>query len=255
MTPDDGLAAAVAALAPPWHGYFVSEVDSTQDEARRLVRVQAAPSGTVIVADVQRAGRGRQGRTWSAPRGSSLLMSVVFRERAATPMPWRWTCTASMALVDAIEAVAPSARPAIKWPNDVMVQDAKVAGILAETSWDGSELIAIVGVGANVTTSQTHLETLDRRATSLSVATGVPIDRAALFTAVVERMRAWSVQPWSRLQAAWSARLWGRGQRLVLQDLGREDEVIVVGVDASGALRVRMMDGTERTTTSAELIA
>lgn len=254
VTLEDGLAAAVVGLAAPWQGVFFADVGSTQDEARGLVREQSAPTGTVVVADHQRAGRGRQGRVWSAPPGSALLMSVIFRERAIEPVPWRWTCTASMALVEAIERVAPTLKPAIKWPNDIMLDDAKVAGILAETSWDGRELIAIVGVGINVGMSAADLAVLDRRATSLAVATGTPVGRAALLEAVLDRMHAWSLRPWPAVQVAWSARLWGRGQRVVLQDLGTQQEVVIVGVSTDGALRVRLADGTERTTTSAELI-
>lgn len=253
MTHDDGLAAAVAALAPPWQGFFFPELGSTQDEARRLVRTHGAPTGTIVVADYQHAGRGRQGRTWTAPPGSALLMSVVFRESTAQPVPWRWTCTASMALIDAIDNLTLAAKPAIKWPNDIMLDDAKVAGILAETSWDGRELVAIVGVGINVRTSESDLAVLDRPATSLAVATAAPVHRPALFTMLVDRMRVWSLQPWPALQAAWSARLWGRGQRVLLQDLGTRQDVVVIGVSSDGGLRVRMADGTERTTISAEL--
>src|SRR5215208_6496412 len=144
-----GLAAAVTQLPPTWRGRYFDVVDSTQDEARAVARA-GAPSQSLLVADYQRAGRGRHARTWLSQPGSGLLVSMVFRETTAEPVPWRWTSLAAVALVEAIECVLPAIRPLIKWPNDVLVHDRKVAGILAESTWEGRELLAIVGVGLNV---------------------------------------------------------------------------------------------------------
>src|SRR5215216_6112744 len=98
----DGLARAVTAFPPGWHGRYFETLNSTQDEARAAARL-GAPSPSVIVADYQRAGRGRQGRAWLAQPGVALLLSVIFRENAAVPAPWRWTTLASVALAEAIE--------------------------------------------------------------------------------------------------------------------------------------------------------
>jgi BirA family biotin operon repressor/biotin-[acetyl-CoA-carboxylase] ligase len=249
----DSLAAALAALPTGWRGQYFEATDSTQDEARAAAGV-GAPSRTIFVADYQRAGRGRQGRSWVSAPGAGLTMSVLFRESGSAPVPWRWTSLASVALVEAIAGLVPGLQPAIKWPNDVLIADRKVAGILAETTWDGQELLVIVGVGVNVDARPAELASIGPMATSLRVAGGQDIDRGQLLLAFVRAMDRWLDKPTAELHATWESRLWGRGQRLRLLDLGRVDEVVVLGVEPDGSLRVRLADGTETRTTTGELI-
>ena len=249
----DGVANAVEALPAGWAGQYFAAVDSTQDEARAAAR-QGAPSRSIVVADFQRAGRGRQGRVWLAEPGDALLMSVLFRDSTPAPAPLRWTSLAAVALVEAIDEVAPGLHPAIKWPNDVLLGDRKVADILAETTWDGQELVAIVGVGLNVNTSPADMQPLQRAVTSLRAASGQRVNRTHLLHAFVRHMDTWLEQTSAVLSTAWQAHLWGRGQRLRLVDLDLDDLVVVLGVDPDGALRVRLPDGTVHRTTTAELI-
>jgi BirA family biotin operon repressor/biotin-[acetyl-CoA-carboxylase] ligase len=244
------LRAAITCLAPPWHGVYFDAVNSTQDEARRAARAGALTNG-VFVADYQRAGRGRLGRTWLSQPGAGLLLSLLFRELTPTaPKPLRWTSLAAVSLADAIEAIAPNVQPAIKWPNDVLIDGRKVAGVLAETSWDGRELVAIVGVGVNVKPSADTAFA----AISVSDAAGGSIDRAGLFSAFITQLDRWQRQPSEALRAKWQARLWGRGQQLRLADLGREEVVTVLGVTPDGSLRVRLANGAEHVTSTGELI-
>jgi BirA family biotin operon repressor/biotin-[acetyl-CoA-carboxylase] ligase len=251
MAPDS-LAVAVTALSAPWHGHYFEEVESTQDEARAAAGA-GAPNRSVFVANYQRAGRGRQNRSWVAAPGSALLLSLLFREAAANPMPWRWTSLASVALVGAIRDVAPSCEPEIKWPNDIMLDGRKVAGILAETSWNGDELIAIVGAGVNVNSDAPELA-LAPMATSLRLAGGHCVDRGELLDALIARIDTWLERSREELFAAWHGLLWGRGQRVRLLDLGTEQEVVVLGAAADGSLLVRLPDGNQRRTTTGELI-
>ena len=111
--------------------------DSTNDRARALAAA-GAPHGTLVTAGEQRAGRGRQGRTWSAPPGRALLASLVLREVPAL--------LAIASAVAVAEAVSPDA--AIKWPNDILLAGRKVAGILAEGRHQ--EGWAVLGIGVNV---------------------------------------------------------------------------------------------------------
>src|SRR5579859_3747757 len=142
----------------------------------------------------------------------------------------------------------------IKWPNDVLLNDRKVAGVLAETTWDGEQLVAIVGVGINVRTDPADLAAVGAPATSLKLASQQDVDRGRLLRAFVERLDAGLERSAPARHAAWEARLWGRGQRLHLSDLGIDEDVIVLGADPDGSLRVRRRDGTERRTTTGELI-
>src|SRR5581483_7753914 len=115
-----GAARAGMTLGSPRLHYRV--VDSTSDRAKALAAA-GAPHGTLVTAAEQTAGHGRQGRTWTAPAGEALLMSLVLR---------RWTELLPLAAAVAVaEAVGDAAR--IKWPNDILVDDRKVAGILVES--------------------------------------------------------------------------------------------------------------------------
>jgi BirA family biotin operon repressor/biotin-[acetyl-CoA-carboxylase] ligase len=249
----DDLAAGVEALPAPWQGRFFESVDSTQDEARAAARA-GAPDRAIFVANYQRGGRGRSGRRWIAAPGSALLVSIVFRESSTSPMPWRWTALASVALVDTIQAALPTAAAEIKWPNDVMLGERKVAGVLAEVAWSGADATAIVGVGLNVNVPAADLRCLPN-ATSLHVGAGRPLERRALLLDFVRRIDGWSMRPPDEIFEAWQGRLWRRGQRLRLLDVGTdEEEVLVLGADRDGALRVRAADGTERRTTTGELL-
>jgi BirA family transcriptional regulator, biotin operon repressor / biotin---[acetyl-CoA-carboxylase] ligase len=249
----DSLRDAIERLPPGWRGHFQERVGSTQDEARRAA-AEGAPSRSVFVADFQSAGRGRQGRVWLASPGEALLLSMVLRQTGQGPRPWGSTALASVALAEAIEGLAPALNVLIKWPNDLVLHGRKVAGILAESSWDGEHLVIVVGVGVNVSTPVTDLAKVGGSATSLQVACGRTIDRGALLIAFVERMDAWLAQSESELRDHWQARLWGRGQRVRLADLEGDEEVVVLGTTRDGALRVRLADGSERTTTTGEII-
>jgi BirA family transcriptional regulator, biotin operon repressor / biotin---[acetyl-CoA-carboxylase] ligase len=242
---EDSLRVAVERLPPGWTGVFFERLGSTQDEARR------APPGltrVIYVADEQTAGRGRLGRTWLADAGAALLASIVLDAPHGTP--WRYTSLVSLALAEAIEQVAPPAAPRIKWPNDLVIDGAKIAGILAESFFNGERLRVIVGAGVNVNAAPAGVP----GATYLAETTGRPIDRGALLRAFVGRLDAWLDRSPEASRAAWQARLWGRGQRLRLLDLGADQSVVVLGVEPNGALRVRLADGTERACLTGELL-
>lgn len=235
----DSLARAVRNLPAGWSGHYFEVVDSTQHEARAAAR-GGAPDQSVFVADTQRAGRGRQGRSWQAAPGSALLLSLLFRQ-AGSAQPWRFTSLASVALAQSIPGSA------IKWPNDVMLRDEKVAGILAETTWDGRELLAIVGVGVNVSAAPPNVP----HATCL----GESVDRGALLVAFINHLEALRARPPELLHLEWETRLWRRNQRVHLLDFNAEQEVVIVGANFDGSLRVRTADGAERVTLTGELLA
>ncbi|MBV8713530.1 MAG: biotin--[acetyl-CoA-carboxylase] ligase [Chloroflexi bacterium] len=247
----DSLGAALLRLPPSWHGFWFDTVDSTQDAARAAAG-RGAADRSLFVADYQRAGRGRQGRTWFAEPGAALLMSILFREisRESDIKPWRFTSLAALSVVEAIQPLLASGAVAIKWPNDVMLDDRKVAGILAETRWDGRELQAIVGIGLNVTASPEMVD-----ATTLAKHTDGPIDRGDVLLRVIQRLEYWLGQPDRTLHHAWQVHLWRRGQRLRLHDLGHEEEVVVLSVDPDGTLEVLRADGTRLRTSTGELLA
>lgn len=163
-----------------------TEVDSTNhyllDEARA-----GAPEGVVAVADFQHAGRGRLGRTWTAPPGASLLVSVLLRPPLATARAPVVTMAAGLAAVDAVWLAA-RFTPSLKWPNDLVVGSRKLAGILTEADVAGDEVRAlVVGVGINCNWDEFPPE-IAAAATACNLETGRPVDRHELLVHLLQRL-------------------------------------------------------------------
>lgn len=157
----------------------VVETGSTNTDLLELAR-SGAPEGIVLVADHQRAGRGRLGRTWQAPPGSSLLVSVLLRPGLPVGRTHLVTVAAGLAAADAVEEVAGS-RPGLKWPNDLVVeaQDStrKLAGLLSEAVVVGADVTAVVvGMGMNVRWPEPLPEDLEATATTVTRLAGRAVD-------------------------------------------------------------------------------
>jgi BirA family biotin operon repressor/biotin-[acetyl-CoA-carboxylase] ligase len=200
--------------------------DSTNERARSLAAA-GAPHGTLVTADAQSAGRGRQGRVWTASPGSALLMSLVLRElRDVLPL------VAAVAVCDALPVAS-----AIKWPNDVWIERRKVAGILVEGR--PQEGWAVLGIGLNVTTpSRAFPDELRRSATSLALA-GVETTPERVLAELLPRLEAWLGASGTEVRDAWRARDALRGER-VRWDGG---DGTAAGIDDSGALLVETGGG------------
>lgn len=249
----DDLEAAVQTLPGGWTGTFLRTTPSTQDVAR-VAAAAGASSRSIFVADYQTAGRGRHGRRWLASPGTALMLSIVLRSRV-TPRAWSATTLASVALAEAVERLAPALHVEIKWPNDLMLNACKFAGILAEATSNGVEQTTIVGVGVNVSSSAADLAPIQPAATSLLKEAGRRVGRAHLLRAFVAELDHWQGQSDEALHAAWSARLWRRGQTVRLANhAGELADVVVLGVEADGALHVRLPDGSTQRTLTGELL-
>ena len=161
-------------------GYtFVERCESTQ----RLL-AEDAPEGAVVATDEQTGGRGRLGREWVAPAGTSLLASVVLRPDVPTADLPELSLVAGRAVAQALADVA-EVRPEVKWPNDVLLNGRKVAGILAEAR--GGRVV--LGIGINVSQRAHELPARPSYpATSLLLETGRVVARADLLAAVLERL-------------------------------------------------------------------
>ncbi len=158
---------------------FMERCDSTQ----RLLP-EDAPEGAVAATDEQTAGRGRLGRTWLAPPGSSVLASVALRPDVPTARLAELSVVAGRACAAAIAELT-GLEPTVKWPNDVLVAGRKVAGILAEAR----EGRVVLGVGINVTQREEELpERAEHPATSLLLETGTVLSRAELLAAVLDHL-------------------------------------------------------------------
>ena len=140
--------------------------------------------GAVLIAEHQSAGRGRNGRTWSTPARSQIALSVGIAARGVPPAVWGWIpLMTGVAVVDAIRATA-GVDAQLKWPNDILVGEGKLAGILAEVA--APDPVIVVGLGLNVTL--TADEAPDPRATSLLMLGSTMLDRSALLGAVLAEL-------------------------------------------------------------------
>jgi BirA family transcriptional regulator, biotin operon repressor / biotin---[acetyl-CoA-carboxylase] ligase len=161
---------------------YLEQTGSTNRDL--LAKAEALPEFYVVATDFQTAGKGRMERSWEASAGSSVMASVLFRPRFTEGSGIGWlTLMTALAISQAIEKMGP--KPKIKWPNDVLVGDKKVSGILAEASVDLSCVVIGFGINVNQTKEQLPVET----ATSLFVETGSSTDRDQLLAAVIQNLK------------------------------------------------------------------
>ncbi|HTA93464.1 MAG TPA: biotin--[acetyl-CoA-carboxylase] ligase [Polyangiaceae bacterium] len=161
---------------------------STNDDALLAAR-SGAPHGSVFLADEQRAGRGRRGHTWLAAPGESLLFSVLLRPKLELSQTSALTLAIGLALRDAIAPLI-AAVPELKWPNDLLVNQKKLAGVLVESQLQGDQLQAvIVGVGLNVATRE-FTEEIAATATSLALLGAAHLERERLLFELLEAIAA-----------------------------------------------------------------
>ena len=187
--------AAVLGPASPWSGVdLVRETGSTNADLAAGARRGTLPDGSVLVAELQLAGRGRLGRDWQAPPGRALTFSMLL-DPGVPPASWGWLpLLAGITLVDAVTGVT-GLSAALKWPNDLLAADGrKLAGILSERVETANGPRAVVGVGLNV--NQTAAELPVGTATSLSLVGGRDLAREDVLVAILDelgaRLAAWA---------------------------------------------------------------
>jgi BirA family transcriptional regulator, biotin operon repressor / biotin---[acetyl-CoA-carboxylase] ligase len=240
--------------------YLCGKVASTNATLSRLAR-SGAPEGTVVIAEAQTAGRGRLGQPWFSPPDVNLYASVLLRGPLALREAPVFSLIAGLALAEAVRDAG--ATPAIKWPNDVLVDSRKVGASLIECAARGDDVeYLILGVGANLNVDLDSLGAALRPAaadaTSLRAATGREVDREAFAAAYLNALDAWVrryraegpsavLEGWRRLDILTDRRVEIRGgdSRFV----GR-----VAGVDPSGRLVVQDALGERRTVLTEEIL-
>jgi BirA family biotin operon repressor/biotin-[acetyl-CoA-carboxylase] ligase len=220
-----------------WSLHFEPVCESTQDLARAAAE-DGADEGWTLVTDLQRSGRGRQGHSWVAPAEQALLLSIVLRP-AVDVLP-KLPLLAGLAVAGGIEAVTRIA-PDLKWPNDVLLRDQKVAGILLERPGNAAVML---GIGVNVNQARPDVP---EGATSLAIELGHAIERERLLAAILndlsnayERADREGVQ-W--IVPAWRSRSSMLGQRLRFHYQGVALEGIAKDISEEGALQVEASDG------------
>lgn len=168
--------------------YAFEQVESTNVEALRLAEL-GTPHGTVILANHQTAGKGRLGRTWHSPANTNLYASLILTQKPHRSCLSWIPLTTGVAVAEAIEAAA-NLSVSLKWPNDIVLGNKKLGGILCESSTKGpSAWNVIVGIGINVNWEKEHFPgALKNTATSLAIEAQHQIDRRVLFTTLLSRL-------------------------------------------------------------------
>lgn len=222
-------------------------VSSTMDEACRLAEAGAA-EGLVVLADEQTAGRGRLDRIWWAPKGTCLLLTLLLRPALPARQVGRLTMIASLAVCDALAEVG-GVQAQLKWPNDVLVGDKKICGILSELDLRGEVLnYALIGIGINVNVEFDDAPELMVPATSILAETGRRVSRLALLAALLSHLEARyeALKVGASPHQEWAARVATLGQRVQASGADQTIEGTAVGVDEDGALLIQVADGSVR---------
>jgi BirA family biotin operon repressor/biotin-[acetyl-CoA-carboxylase] ligase len=219
------------------HRHF-ARVGSTNTVARELA-ANGAPHGTVVTASEQTAGRGRQGRTWTAPPGSALLYSAILRP--LEPRHSLLPLAVSLAVCEVAEGLRPGIECQVKWPNDIHLEGRKLAGILIEARpQDGW---AVIGVGLNLTIAPDEFPPeLRDKATSLFPQ---PVAHSSAFPSEASASLSSALSTWidadpEQILAAWCKRDALRGRQVSWEN----GSGVAEGIDERGYLVVRLADGT-----------
>lgn len=229
-----------------WPVHHLGTIDSTNSEAKR----RAAAGGFAdcwLVAETQTAGRGRLQRSWLSPRGN-LFTTALYREPGGMVVAARTPFAAALAVSDMALQFAPDADIQVKWPNDVRIHRAKLSGILIETGGSGADTWVAAGMGINVTHAP---EGAGQSATSIATLRGDTVVKADLvlealqeaFTARITEARA----DFSMLRKSWLERAEGLGCTVRVTASGQPVEGIFEDMDETGALMLRLPDGTLQT--------
>lgn len=235
------------------------EVASTNAVMRELAR-GGASEGTVVLAEAQTAGRGRDTKAWFSPPGVNLYASVLLRPAIAPADAPAFAFMASLALADAVREVGLT--PAIKWPNDVLVKGKKVAGVRAELATGGDTLeYLILGIGVNLNVERKALlhalGAAGQWATSLAEALGRPVDRNGFAAAFLNALDEWlgiqREQGTAPLLLAWRDLDIVTGRRVEVHEGGTVFDGRALGVDDHGHLRVEDVRGRVRQVVGAEI--
>ena len=238
-------------------------IGSTNDIAHAEARAGAG-DGLLVVADEQTAGRGRLQRTWWAPPGTCLLMSLLLRPGPPPRMlPLQRVGQLTMCLgLGAVEGIADvtGVQASLKWPNDVLVGARKLGGMLTELSTQDDRLdYAVLGLGLNVNVdfvAEGAPPDVATAATSLSAETGQMVDRIALLAAILAHAENWydRVLAGESPHEAWARRIATLGQRVRVSLMSGPVEGVAVGVTPEGALMVCDDAGEVQTVWSGDVV-
>jgi BirA family biotin operon repressor/biotin-[acetyl-CoA-carboxylase] ligase len=224
-----------------------TETDSTNVQARRIAE-EGGIEGTVVVADQQNSGRGRLGRRWESPSGVNLYCSILLRPQIPVQQAPQLTFLSAVTVVETLKEVC-QLTAEVKWPNDILVNGAKISGLLNEMSAETEQIhFVILGVGINLNmTASQFPDGLNYPATSVLLETGKPVDRLVFLRAFLQRLDLYYAEflqeGFAPIRDRWE-NLCNLINVQVEVDQGSHHCCgTVVGLDSDGALRLQLEDG------------
>lgn len=232
-----------------WAGNCVAmfeEIDSTNNEAKRKAEAGAG-HGTLVVSEIQTAGKGRRGRNWVSAKGDGIWMSLILKPDIEPANASMLTLVMALAVVSAIRGLT-GAKAEIKWPNDIVLNKKKVCGILTEMSAE-PDLInhIVVGVGINVH-NEKFPDDIQDKATSIFAETGNKITRAELIALTLKRFEHYYAQfcrfqDMTALLEEYNDQLVNTGREVAVLDPKQEYRGTARGINGRGELMVQTEDG------------
>lgn len=230
-----------------------AEIDSTNEEARRLA-AKGERGPVWIFAGRQTAGRGRRGRQWESPKGNLAATLLLSPDKPAAECA-QLSFVSALAVFDTIAGFEPDAEINVKWPNDVLVNGRKIAGILLESASQGSDAVFLaIGIGINLKIHPTDTETA---ATSLaSLGLTAPLPRHALLELAgpfAKWYDVWRAEGFAPIRDAWLSRAAGLGTRIRARLQNEETSGVFEGIDMTGALLLRETQDRVRTIAAGEV--
>jgi len=240
-------------LKTKWMGkriHHFQTIDSTNSKAYELA-LSGAEEGEVVVSESQEKGRGRLGRQWFSPPSLNLYLSVILRPRIPPHQAPLITLMAAVATADAIRKFS-GLLPLIKWPNDILLRDRKVAGLLNEIHSEMDRVhFVILGIGVNINVDESKFSKEIRSlATSLKIEMGQTVSRKDFFQSLLLELERWySIfleEGGAVVLNAWRDRANIRGRKVKVTSFGETVAGTAVDVDSDGALILETGDGKQR---------
>ncbi|MCJ7547992.1 MAG: biotin--[acetyl-CoA-carboxylase] ligase [Deltaproteobacteria bacterium] len=223
--------------------YTLSQASSTTEVAFGLA-LKGAEEGVVVLAESQIKGKGRMGRPWESPAGLNIYLSLILRPRIVPSKTPLITLMAAVACAEAIDKVT-GLLPAIKWPNDLLLERKKLGGILTEADMELDRInFVVVGIGINVNMTRALFPpSIKDTATSLQEALGREISRIALIQAVLQQMEQWYQRlaqgRGEEIRRRWKELSLVKGQAIEVTSLGEVVRGTALDIDEDGALLVQ----------------
>ena len=249
LVKSDAIAKATCEAPVPglWGGRLLCFPALSSTNTWAAEHIDQLGHGDVVWALAQTAGRGRLDRVWLAPTGTSLTVSVIIEDVALTPLAANLGQLAACAVLDTLSDKHISA--ALKWPNDVMAQDCKVAGLLTEQASRSGAFILGIGLNVNTTAVELAKAGLDRPVTSMRDLAGHEFDLAetlqALLRNLATRIDEASAHGLVHLWETWKRHDWLSGRQVSVVGHGRQIQGTYLGVDSEGRLRIQSGVGAE----------